>query len=242
MKKSNNIDPVALAEEHERLTRIGQNVADLLGLAKGTYGYYAFSTGCKTDVGLARTVLRAVEDADPTRTANLNEPKTLSTAAAQAKVLNKQDGIFLRWGNGSRTFYDLSEWEFIPDVKYLDRLWLCSKGEPSNREDVSHTQIFTSGELPLWEPIDVPPAYLAVPAGETMSTEVIYDLGARVVTTQDLRYYQGDLILKGAVLEMAGYKTERLSRFPYYAFAPCFRFPDGTYRDLPYGKVKEFVQ
>lgn len=239
MKKSNNND---LAEEHERLTRIGQNVADLLGLTKGTNGHYAISTGSKTDVGLARTVLRAIENADPTMEASIGEPKTLSTAAAQAKVLNKQDGVFLRWGNGSRTFYDLSECEFVPDAKYLDRLWLCSKGGSLIREDVSHTQIFTSGEFPLWEPIEIPPAYLAVPPGETLSKGATYDLGARMITTQDLRYYLGDLVPKGAVLEMAGYKTERLSCFPYYAFAPCFRFPDGTYRDLPYGRVKEFVQ
>jgi hypothetical protein len=176
------------------------------------------------------------------------DPKTLSTGKGVARVLNSlhysfivQDLVF-----GRTTQFHKLDWEFIPDIKYRDRVHAVHRPaeardrrlnriHPRETHDLSHAQIFET-RSPIWQPISVPPAYKGIPEGEELAFGYSrYPFGSKIEVAEDATYCGGQVVPKGTILTMAGYKTARALRICHLCivFEPIARFPDGTYRNVP---------
>jgi len=162
------------------------------------------------------------------------DPRTLSTGAGMAAMLNSLHSFSVRTHNGPTERFERLDWKYVPDEKYLDRVFAVHRERPSEKRDLSHCQIHVSGDEPLWQMIQVPPAYTELPEGARLREgHSEHKVGTPLVLVKDANYVGNEVIPAGTVTTMAGYRTGIALAGPYMQieFTPIARFPDGTYRD-----------
>jgi hypothetical protein len=169
-----------------------------------------------------------------------NPPCDISSAASIAAFLCTLGAVGVQDPLTDKTVW-LSplDWDFVPDVRYLDRL--CAVPKSGNamvaKIDLSHRRLYATKAAPYWETIAARPAYPSIPAGEIDAKPELpnVQLGARYRMTEDANYYGGQCVPAGTVLIAAGYKTATILNRGRLAvaFEPIAEFPDGTFRLFP---------